>query len=280
MEYLNNILDCINTDLIVFGDKATTYTFDRKYKEIKDVRSAAFYTFGQSKMSNKNAVLIINGDYLPSVYTVLTEAWFQKSNFIVIALYKSIYDIETNYLDRCTVSNMTFFDKDFKQFENKIKKSLKLIGPKLFNIVVDSKEEFVDYNNIFNELKKIVKQNDNVFLYNSNCEEKKLSCRINNIEEKYKYGLFSKYLGYIQPLKNSKAILVCPKECLEVDMNILNNRAMCSNFKVVVIGNIDSLFKWIDANNIKTIGCKNIVQDIENLYKATEPTILNIKGDV
>ena len=59
-----------------------------------------------------------------------------------------------------------------------------------------------------------------------------LPCIVKNIEEKYKYGLFSKYLGYINTLNENKQILISPTECLEIDLNILNNRAMKNNFKV------------------------------------------------
>lgn len=279
MESLEKILKYSNTDLIIYGDNTINDEIDKyKCKTIKDVRSAAFYAFGQSKLINKNVILIVNGEYLPSVYTTLTEAWFQKTNLIVIALYNSIYDIETNYLDRCTVSNITFIDKDFNQFEEKIKKSFKLIGPKLFNIVTEIKQRKNNYDEILKIIRNYVQVNDEIYIYNS--EEVDLPCKVCNIELKYKYGIISKYLGYTLNLNENKSILICTKDCLEVDLNILNNKAMNKNFKVIVKGNIESLKEWIETNNIKIINSKNLEEDIEELYKNINgPVILNIKEE-
>ena len=279
MECLKDILNYLNTDLIVCGDNIKQETMIENFKSINDIRSAAFYAFGQSKLANKNTVLIINGDYLSNVYTVLTEAWFQKTNLIVIALYRSIYDIETNYLDRCTVSNITFIDKDFIQFKEKIKKSLELIGPKLFNIVTKIKQEKNDYSDILNIIRNYVQANDKIYIYNG--LEVNLPCKVNNLDLKYKYGIVSKYLGSTLNLNGNKAILICTNECLEIDLNVLNNKAMNENFKMIVKGNIESLKKWIESNNIRLINCKNLKKDIEELYNKDnkQPTILNIKEE-
>lgn len=268
------VLELIKSEYIICGDNVGISKSDLKNKVIKDTRSAGFYAFGKSRISNKNTVLIINGDYLPNIYTVLTEAWFQKTNLIVIALYNSIYDVETNYLDRCTVSNIMFIDRDYEQFKEKITSSLNLIGPKLFNIVTEVKTKKNDYTNILNELNKLVDSEDTIFIYNS--DTTKLPCVVKNIEKKYKYGLFSKYLGYINTQDKNKQILISPVECLENDLNILNNKAMTNNFKVIVCGNIEHLRNWIEKNNINLVKCENIAKDIELLYNSNKPTILNI----
>ena len=126
-----NLLKEMDITKFVIGDRIDLKLELENCEKIDDVRSAAFYAFGESKIKNENVVLVIKGEYLPSVYTVFTEAWFQKTNLTVIALYNSIYDIETHYLDRCLVTNMKFFEKDFEQFKDRIKDSLKLLGPKL-----------------------------------------------------------------------------------------------------------------------------------------------------
>ena len=270
---LNELLELINAGYVVYDENFDIGKLKDKYKIIKDARSAAFYAYGKSIKSNKNVVLIINGDYLPNVYTVLTEAWFQKTNLIVIALYNSIYDVETTYLDRCTVSNITFFDRDYQKFRKKIISSLNLIGPKLFNIVTEIKENRINYSNIINKLGKILKPEDTIFIYNS--EIIQLNCKIKNIDKKYKYGLLSKYLGYINTLDKNKQVLICPAECLEIDLNILNNRAMNKKFKAIVTGNIEHLKDWIENNNIKLI----ISEDIEMLYNSNQATILNLKEE-
>ena len=275
MGELKEILELIKPEHIIYSDNIELNELNYKSNFIKDTRSAGFHAFGKTKISNKNTVLIIKGDYLPNIYTVLTEAWFQKTNLIVIAIYNSIYDIETNYLDRCTVSNVTFINKDYEQFKGKLENALKVIGPKLFNIVIERKTEKINYTNIINELNKIVHSEDTVFIYNSDII--KLPCIVKNIEEKYKYGLFSKYLGYINTLTENKQILISPEECLEIDLNILNNRDMKNNFKAIVCGNIEHLKKWIEKNNIKLITSDNLTKDIKLLYNSSQATILNIK---
>ena len=82
-------------------------------------------------------------------------------------------------------------------------------------------------------------------------------------------------------LNRNRSILICTKECLEIDLNILNNKSMNKNFKMIVKGNIDSLKQWIKANNINIIDCKNLEQEIKNLYEfGNGPVILNIKEEI
>ena len=275
MKELNELLELINAEYVICDDNVEVSELNCEYKIIKDVRSAAFYAFGKSIATNKNVALIINGEYLSNTYTVLTEAWFQKANLIVIAQYDSIYNIETNYLDRCTTCNITFIDKDYSKFKERIENSLRLIGPKLFNIVIEREQRKINYESITNDIKKFLQSEDTIFIYNS--EEIEVPCKIKNIEEKYKYGLFSKYVGYINVLNKGKQILICPKECLEIDLNILNNRAMNKNFKAIVIGNIEHLKEWIEKNNINLITSKNGLNDAEKLYNSTTATILNFE---
>ena len=93
MGKLKEVMSLVNSRFIICGDNLNVGDLQGNLKTIKDVRSAAFYAFGKSKVTNENVVLLINGDYLPNAYTVLTEAWFQKTNLIIIALYNSIYDV-------------------------------------------------------------------------------------------------------------------------------------------------------------------------------------------
>ena len=272
MNNINKILEIIKPKSIIVGDKLNC---DLKYdKQIEDARSAAFYAFGESKITNENVVLMINGDYLPNVYTVLTEAWFQKTNLIVIALYNSIYEIETNYMNRCTVANLKLIDKDYNQFEEKIKKSLKLVGPKLINIVTDLKEnQKNDYSNIIKELNKVKGKEDIIYTYNSKNEDGEI-----NIPSKYKYGVISKYLAYLEG-KENKNILICDKSCVEVDSNIFNSREMNNNFKMIVLGNIKKTEQWIKNNNIDYVESNNLKDDIEMLYQSKTAMVLVVKGD-
>ena len=276
MKSIKNIISILNPDTVVSSDvHVDDIHID---KNISDARSAAFYAFGNSKISNRNTVLLIKGDYLPNVYTVLTEAWFQKTNFIVIAIYKSIYNVETHYLNRCLKSNITLQSKDFELFKKKIEKSNDIIGPKLINVVVENTEEnnTNDYKKEIDVFADLYGKDDTIYAYNSksSCE----TVRFCNIDEKYKYGIISKYLAYTTESK-FKSVLICTADCLKVDLNILNSKNMNSNFKVVVKGDIDKEIKWIESNNIKYMKAEDLSKDIKYMIETDEPIILNVKEE-
>jgi len=274
MSKLNDIVNLIKPKSIILGDDID---FGKNYtKRITDVRSAAFYAFGDSKATNENVILVIDGDYLPSIYTVLTEAWFQKTNLIVLALYDSIYDIETNYLNRCTVVNMKLLDKDLDQFEDKIKKGLELVGPKLINVVTNKKYKENDYTKVLKGLDKVLQKEDVVFVYNS--LEFKSKYSLVNVPKKYKYGVISKYLANLEG-KDNNTILVATKDCLEIDSNILNNREMNNKFKMILIGDVSKSKAWIENNNINYLESTNLKKDLEVLITLDIPTVLVVKED-
>ena len=280
MEIINLLKDNKVTRFVI-GDEINFKLNIENCIKIDDVRSAAFYAFGESKIKNENVVLIVNGEYLPSVYTVLTEAWFQKTNLVVIALYNSIYDIETHYLDRCLVKNIKFFEKDFNQFKDDIEQSLKLIGPKLFNVVCERNEDKYNYNNVLEIVDKNLNDNFDVYLYNSdilNNNFKKL--KYINIESKYKYGIISKYAAMIT--ENNKKILVCDTKCLKVDSNIFNNRYINNSFKIILINKEENnnYQEWIASNGIKVITCVDLNSHVKEFLKSEVPTVLIVKEEI
>lgn len=266
------------TDLII-GDVLELDNLEKfTVTRITDIRSAAFYAFGQSKITNKNVALIIDGEYLANTYTVLTEAWFQKTNLIVIALYDSFYNIETNYLKRCLVSDIKFLDKDINLFKDKIVSSFSLIGPKLYNVVVDKVSvNKNNYNNILEKLLPLMKKEETVMTYNSvniNCK-----CIWKNVDRKYKYGILSKYVAMITE-HSEKMILLVTDECIEIDSNIFNNRFMNNSFKLIILdknNKVNDYIKWIKSNNINVIECKDLNKDINRLYTENNPMVLVVK---
>ena len=266
------------TDLIIGDDLEVNNFREFNITKINDVRSAAFYAFGQSKITNRNVALIIDGEYLANTYTVLTEAWFQKTNLIVIALYDSFYNIETNYLKRCLVSDIKFLDKDINLFKDKIVSSFSLIGPKLYNVVVDKVSvNKNNYNNILEKLLPLMKKEETVMTYNSvniNCK-----CIWKNVDKKYKYGILSKYVAMITE-HSEKMILLVTNECIEIDSNIFNSRFMNNSFKLIILdknNRVNDYIKWIKSNDINIIECDNLDKDINKLYTENKPTVLVVK---
>lgn len=275
MSKVKDIVNLVKPKSIILGDDMD---FDSRFtKRIMDVRSAAFYAFGESKITNENVLLVIDGDYLPSVYTVLTEAWFQKTNLIVLALYDSIYDIETNYLNRCTVANIKFIDKDLNKFEDKINKALGFIGPKVINVVTKKRTNEYDYSKILKALEKVLDKDDTVFTFSGT--EYKSKYELVNIPKKYKYGVISKYLARLEGKKNNN-ILLCTKDCIEIDSNIFNNREMNAKFKMIVVGDILKSKNWIINNGIAYVEANNLKKDLEDLVVANVATVLIVKEDL
>lgn len=279
MKLFWNLLKDHKVKQVVIGDiNDVKLDKDFSFSHCDDVRSAAFNAFGKCKLGEP-VVLLINGAYLSSVYTVLTEAWFQKANLIVVALYDSVYDIETNYLNRCTVSNMKLYEKDYELFSSKIEESLNIIGPKVFNIVttkMNVKEN--DYYNIIAELSKVMRNEDQLITYNSLHTDKEYKFICKNILPKYKYGTLSRYFAMMTELP-TKAILLCDDSCVKVDSNIFNSRYINNNLKIIILQKSNSfdIKEWVTANGIKFIESNNLKNDIKEFYGSTVSTVLLVK---
>lgn len=283
MNEFNDLLEVINPKEVILGDNIKITSIENATK-INDIRSATFYAFGQSKILNDNVVLIIDGKFISNTYTALTEAWFQRANVIIIALYNSFYEINNRYLDRCTLSNKIIFEKDLKNMKMKLKEDLRKNGPKIYNIIVDWKfvleDNSIDYTNELINLKTILKDNDEVYLYNSNKAEFE-DLKIFNIDYKYRYGIISKYVGYLLEKKSSKQILICDEETFMLDSNVLNNRYMSPNFKIILKHNKEINFevkKWCEKNKIKYIEYSNNLDEYKNMYNSTDAIIMIIRG--
>lgn len=69
----------------------------------QDSRSAVFYAMGQAIKEKRTVGVFVPGAYLPSAYTALTEAWFQKANIIVVAFYDKVSEVKTTWADRCVL---------------------------------------------------------------------------------------------------------------------------------------------------------------------------------
>ena len=283
MNEFNDLLEVINPKEVILGDNIKITSIENATK-INDIRSATFYAFGQSKILNDNVVLIIDGKFISNTYTALTEAWFQRANVIIIALYNSFYEINNRYLDRCTLSNKIIFEKDLKNMKMKLKEDLRKNGPKIYNIIVDWKfvleDNSIDYTNELINLKTILKDNDEVYLSNSNKAEFE-DLKIFNIDYKYRYGIISKYVGYLLEKKSSKQILICDEETFMLDSNVLNNRYMSPNFKIILKHNKEINFevkKWCEKNKIKYIEYSNNLDEYKNMYNSTDAIIMIIRG--
>ena len=228
-----------------------------------DLRSATFFSNGEVNSSNKPVILIIRGEFLPNIYTGITEAWFQRSNINIISIFEKYDEIKVEYLERCIPDILTIYDDGIEEYKNTIYKFIDNNMPALINIKYTLKlEEKSDYTSIINMLDSIVKNTVDVFIYNFKNESKN-NINIMNIEPKYKYGILSKYMGYIAA-KEKKSLLIMPYELLKIDLNIFNNRYINENVKIIIYKGKEqnNIEEWIKDNKIEILKTKKIDEEI------------------
>lgn len=232
-------------------------------QNFNDLRSATFFSNGEVNSNNKPVILLVKGEFLPNIYTGITEAWFQRSNINIISIFEKYDDMKVEYLERCIPDILTIYDNSIEEYKNTICKFINKNMPSMINIKYALRlEEKADYTNIINMFDNIVKNKVDVFIYNSKNESKN-NINIINIEPKYKYGILSKYMGYITA-KEKKSLLILPYELLKIDLNIFNNRYINGNVKIIINkekkqSNIE---EWIKDNNIEILKTKNLDKSI------------------
>ena len=124
--------------------------------QYQDARSAAFYAMGIAIKKRCSVTLVVPGQYLTSTYTAITEAWFQKANVIVIALFDKASDVKTVWMDRCVVQTGTYGADEEPAFLQALEQARCAQGPVLLNrIGFCCEEQSVDYSHILNALKSV-----------------------------------------------------------------------------------------------------------------------------
>ena len=228
-----------------------------------DLRSANFFYNGEVNSSNKTVILIIRGEFLPNIYTGITEAWFQRSNINIISIFEKYDEIKVEYLERCIPDILTIYEDSLETYKNTIYKFIDNNMPALINIKYKiDLDEKMDYANIINIFDDFIKENVDVFAYNTKNESNN-NVNILNIEPKYKYGILSKYMGYITA-KEKKSLLILPYKLLKIDLNIFNNRYINENVKIIIYKEKEqnNIEEWIKDNKIEILKTKKIDEEI------------------
>ena len=284
--YLNkNIKDVICTkdilESIIDKDKEYIKT-NFNFEILNDLRSATFFANGEVNSNNKPVILIINGEYLANIYTGITEAWFQRSNINIISIFEKYDDIKIEYLRRCIPDILTIYEENIEEYKETIYKFINNNMPSLINIKYMLKsEEKVDYTNITNILDSIVKNKVDVFTYNSENKSKN-NINIMNIERKYKYGVLSKYIGYVSA-KKQKTLIILPYELLKIDLNIFNNRYINKNVKIIINKKKEqsNIKEWIKDNDIEILQTRNLDKNIfEKFWNLDKASALIIEEEI
>lgn len=219
---------------------------------VSDVRSGLFYAYGKAKLINPQMIVyIVSEANLPNAYTGLTEAWFQNANMMMIVVNNEANSINNDYMDVCInyKLNMSCMDSiiNINEFISAIKKP----GIKLINIVEKIASQEHDYKEILSQISEIDISDENIFIYNSS---QIFNRNINNISTQHKYGVISKFMGYVVGRKQL-SLLCCPASILELDINTFNMRYINSNMKMVFYNYISELkdkniVDWIKNNGI------------------------------
>lgn len=260
-QVLSSIKNVVAVRPIVFDNYATYY---------EDARSAAFYAMGIALKSKETVVLLVPGEFISNTYTAITEAWFQKANIIVVAIYDKISNVKTAWMDRCIINTLTAGINETEIIENFIFSNKGSNGPVLLNIVNDELPEKpkINYSILMPYLKNV-----NIITFDA------VKDGINtNIPYKYKYGVLSKYIG--MSISKNCGVLLCNAECVLVDLNVFRTRYANKNMKIVILDNgvlISKDFKiWLESNGWL---CKftDSPEDINWLLHSDEQSVLIVE---
>ena len=274
-DIINTIIDCyiqLGIARIVYTEKELedillSNSFSKiETNYIQDVRSAAFYAYGEAKLLETPILLIVDECFISSAYTALTEAWMQRLPVCIFA-YNSAGYKSTLYLERCT--DIILFLDDKNNEKEIVKKAIQYHGPSIVKCEAGiERHTQVDYCEILDQLahaeyKNVVYCYEPVHCYSN--------LNITEVPEKHKYGILSKYLGEL--LGGSKSILCIPDYLLNLESNAFVQRVIPQSFKLIVKETDKELCNrfenWIASNAFSTYRKKSVKENVENLLRAS-----------
>ncbi len=190
-----------------------------------DARSAAFYAMGLAKKTDNPVILLISGEYLASIYTAITETWFQKAKVLVIALFERFSDVKTSWIDRCVLANNNISHDERELLSKYIENNLQLHGPSLISVVTGKKseEKAIDYG----EAISIMSKKDTVIAYYPTMKKDCVA-----ISPNYKYGVISKYIGSC--VAGNNGTLFCHSDVVLTDINVFRTRYKNELMKIAI----------------------------------------------
>lgn len=252
------------------------------YEIVEDVRSATFFSFGNSKSTFSPSVMIVDEMDLPNTYTGLTEAYYQRIPiFVVVICNKNNERIKSEFLEFSSEKQYIISDDlEYYRFERKFIKLMQsgLFGPIILKVnnYIDIKKAKLDFS-ILSYLNEFLYEKDLVILsdvyYEDNIETKfKKYVEKNN----YKYGIVSKYCGYIQNT-NDNIILICSSENIYLDINIFNNRYINNKLKIIVFkkeGFELNIQSWIESNKIRYKEYKTLNKELIREFIESKDSML------
>ena len=248
---------------------------------ISDARSAAFYAMGKVIKTGAKYALVIDGDFLPNIYTCLVEAWFQKSPLTVIALFDNIDEIKTSWADRCTVGTFTCKEEDILKNKNKIYNLSNAKGSVLINILTkETAEPKNDYSEILNLINGALNKKVAVTCYNAKENEEYPNLELLSIAPKHRYGTVSKYIG--SGAVADPGILCVTEDCVKLDLNIFRTRYKTAQMKIIITNSgseqSNNICEWITGNGWECSYKEKADQNLITAFLSEEkPSVLMLK---
>ena len=217
----------------------------------EDVRSATFFSYGKAQCDGRMIALVVDEEQLVHCYSAMTEAMFQHVSFLIFVLHKDNAGFAHDYLNSCLVAEYNF--DPFVEIEIK-RLPVNKRGPIIVNVQVGKQSREV--NGPLDMLQLIealsLEHDDVVICYDKYCKGFEDYCRVITFSEEQKYGVISKYMGFL--IGCSKCcILIMPLKHFKYDLNILNNRYINNRFKIIMVdeyGSDNRHVNWIKKNGI------------------------------
>lgn len=235
----------------------------------EDVRSATFFSYGKAQREGRMMALVVYEEQLVHCYSAMTEAMFQHVSFLIFVLHKDNTGFSHDYLNACLIAEYNF--EPLVEIEIK-RLPINKRGPIIVNVQIGKQLREVsvplDLLQLIETLS--LEQDDVVICYDKYGKGLEDYCRVITFSEDQKYGIISKYIGFL--IGCSKCcILIMPLKHFKYDLNILNNRYINNRFKVIMVDEygIDNRhINWIKKNGISyseaklsdSVKIKNTVQ--------------------
>jgi len=274
---LNQILNKLCITNVVCEDSAKQLLhYKYNIRIVHDSRSATFEALGIAKMTDERIALIVDELYLSNIYTAITEVWFQRINILIITINANLYQSQ-EYMERCIVGKAMLIGDS--KVENIIENILEQSGPFLLRTAITLNIDVeIDYSKIYNKLNAYLSSEDIVSFFNPIDTGFISKAKVRVIKPGHKYGIISKYVGYLLGCSNNRHILCIPESLLSYDSNIFNFRNIPNNFCIIVIadesGLVDRLSSWISSN---TISCQTATI-ADNIEFKDQKEIIYFKG--
>lgn len=275
LEYILKVIENAGYRNLITTER--TAVCDADAIHIPDVRSAAFFALGKVKKEREKTALLIDERFVAGAYTALTELWLQREPVLVI-LYNCSQNTRPDYLKRCTGDIIPI---DTKECADRLPETIcQSKGPVVLRVAgCAASEPCYDYSEILSGLSKIGYRGK-VFVYNA-CDEA-AGLDVSYVGADYKYGLLSKYVGYITPA-GSQAVLCIPENVINLESNIFDSRFISDRFKTVVSADASGVWNktqaWIAANGIRVSQTdrRSAEAALQRFLSAEAPAVLYVK---